>query len=372
MEQNVTEKQKDKIKESSFLTSHKNSILVSFLTSIITLTIAITVYSFNLNAKQYMISPLSHNISTVSTSQNNLSPAVPLSDTKTLGILLLGQGGMGHSGGYLTDAMQLLYINFEKGTISLISIPRDIWITLPNGRGSKINFAFQQSSDFAKKVVSEITGLPVNYYASIDFVGFMRTIGIELKGIDVNVSQRLDDPWYPINGEELNSRGYTTEEVAQISVKYSGFELERQFPCRYEDLHFEKGLVHMEGGDALKYVRSRHGSSEGDVSRGKRQQEVLIGIKNKIFSLETIDNIPTLYEALVQHVQTDISLEISQYFSPLINNSKEFNLVTVNLGPGNVLAASTSTGGAAIFIPKEGTGKWETTQKFIIDQIDND
>lgn len=356
----------------NFLIIHKKYVIISSFTCLTTLIIVLTAYLSNLNSQQYLISP----VPKTKTGQGSfpLNPAVAsnLKDIKSLGILLLGRGGAGHDGGYLTDAIQLLYFDFNNRKVSLISIPRDIWVKLPNGQQNKINTAFNSSPDFAKSVVSEITGLEVNYYVVIDFVGLMRTVGIELNGIDVEVSEVLDDPFYPVAGEENNTCNFSNEKIAQLHKKYSGFELEKQFICRYEHIHFEPGISQMNGGTALKYARSRHGSGAGDVSRGKRQQEVLIAMKNKILSLETINNIPGLYETLVKHVQTDISLDIVQYLSPLFISSKDFKPTTVNLGPGNVLLASTANNGGAIFVPKEGIGKWEKTRLFITNQINKD
>ncbi|MCL5970905.1 MAG: LCP family protein [Patescibacteria group bacterium] len=295
-------------------------------------------------------------------------------DTKTLGILLLGYGGAGHDGGNLTDAIQLLFLDFSKKKVILVSIPRDLWIKLPNGKEAKIN-AFllpgaNNPSETPKSIISTVTGLPVNYFISVDFVGFMRAIGIELKGIDVNVAETLDDPLYPISGEEVNPCGLTPEEIADITEKYSGLERDKQFPCRYEHLHFEKGLVHMEGGDALKYVRSRHGSGEGDISRGKRQQEVLIAIAQKLMSLNALDNTGKFFEQLTKHLKTDIDIKIAEYLTPFLKSAKDFQVVNINLGPANVLTTATSNDKQAIIIPKEGINQWNKVQSYIKEQIE--
>lgn len=359
-----------KIKD--FVIIHKNLIIISLFTCVITLIIAITSYSLYLNSQQQLISPVPN--TTIGQGNFPINPTVAanLKDIKSLGILLLGRGGAGHDGGFLTDAIQFLYFDFNNKKVSLISIPRDIQVKLPNGQQDKINAVFNSNPDYAKSAVSEITGLPVNYYVVIDFVGFMRTVGIELNGIEVTVSEVLDDPFYPVAGEENNTCNFSNEKIAQLHKKYSGFDLEKQFICRYEHIHFEPGISQMNGGTALKYARSRHGSGAGDVSRGKRQQEVLIGMKNKILSLQTINNIPALYESLVKNIQTDINLDIAQYLSPLFLSSKDSKLTTINLGPGNVLSASTVNNGGAVFIPKEGIGKWEKTRLFITNQIYSD
>lgn len=344
---------------------HRKNIAVVFIVALITTVTSLTiVFTPGFTTQQIMVSPLTNQMNSKN-SQNNFILPSNADDVKTLGVLLLGSGGAGHQGGHLTDAMQLLYIDFENSKVSLISIPRDIWIKLPNGQSNKINAAFHVDKNFTKQEISNITGLPVNYFIAIDFVGFTRTIGYELDSIDVEVSQTLDDPWYPTTGEELNTCGLSAEEVHELSLSFSGFELERQFPCRYEHLYFEQGIVHMDGGKAMKYVRSRHGSSEGDVARGKRQQEVLVAMKNKLLTLKTLDNIPALYQQFSTHVQTDIGLDIAQYLTPLLLNSKNYQFIAINLSPTNVLSASTSNTGASILVSKEGNDIWKSTHQFI-------
>jgi anionic cell wall polymer biosynthesis LytR-Cps2A-Psr (LCP) family protein len=207
--------------------------------------------------------------------------------------------------------------------------------------------------------------VPVNYFIGIDFVGFQRLIGGSFKGIEVNVSETLDDPWYPIPGEELNPCGKSPEEIADLTAKLSGFELERQFECRYEHLYFEPGLTHMEGGDALKYVRSRHGSAAGDFSRSQRQHEVLEGIKQKALSLGILDDMPGFFKAASQHVTTDLDLEVVQYLTPAIKAAKDFQVNKIILSTQNVLSSGQSPNGQSILLPKQGLGQWQPVHEFI-------
>ena len=195
-------------------------------------------------------------------------------------------------------------------------------------------------------------------------------MGINLKGIEVDVSETLDDSWYPVRGRELDTCGMTAEEVGDVSAKYSGFELERQFPCRYKHLNFEKGKVSMQGGDALAYVRSRHGSSAGDISRGIRQQEVMLALKKRILSLESLDNLPRFFSDLSKNISTDLDGEAVKYLIPAITKAKEFGVVRINLSTENVLRADSSSAGGAILVPKEGTNRWSAVQKYLKDQIE--
>lgn len=343
-------------------------------------------YIYIYRNRDLLLSPIPQTIIQAAASTETFIKEQINDNLMTLNVLFLGYGGEGHSGGFLTDAIQILHINFSSKKAVLISVPRDLWVNSKTGKETKINSILNETTssslknnptnfistgaDNLKNTLSQITGLKIDYFIAIDFVGFMRTIGIELKGIEVNVAQTLEDPWYPIAGEEVNTCGLTPEEVSSLSSTFSGFELERKFPCRYKHLLFEKGLVHMEGGDALEYVRSRHGSGEGDIARGKRQQEVLIAVKDKFFNTATVDNLLEYYQNFTKHVQTDIGLDIFKHFAPLVLDSKEFTVSSINLAPTNVLSASTSNDKQAILIPKEGKNEWSEVKEFIQEQVD--
>lgn len=307
---------------------------------------------------------------------------INLKSPDSLGILLVGYGGAGHDGGYLTDAIQILHIDFKKSVIALISIPRDLWIKSDKSGEMKINNVLvsaatdkkelvKSGAPAMKQILTQITGLPIHYFIGVDFVGYQRAIGLALKGIEVEVAETLEDPWYPIKGEELNLCGKSPEEMQEVHAKYSGFELERQFECRYKHLLFEKGKVKMQGEQALEYVRSRHGSSEGDVARGKRQQEVLKAVKDRVISLDGFRDLPKFFSEIATHTTTDIDAEIVSNLAPFLKNATKFKIVSINLSPSNVFVNSKSNSGAFIMLPKEGDGKWEDVQTFVQNSIEN-
>jgi polyisoprenyl-teichoic acid--peptidoglycan teichoic acid transferase len=297
-------------------------------------------------------------------------------DLKTLTVLLLGYGGAGHQGGFLTDVIQLVQVDFEKSRINLISVPRDLWVKLPNNKQAKINTAFTLGEDpnkpissggqVAKQMTTAVTGLQIDYFMAVDFVGFKRLIGQELDGLEVNVPETLDDSWYPIKGEELNPCGMTPQEVADLTASYSGFELEKQFECRYEHLYFPQGLVKMEGGDALGYVRSRHGSAGGDFSRSQRQHALLKAIGNKLWSIEALEKAPEFFKKTSKHFTTDIDLEIVKYLVPALRATKNFETKSVVLSTENVFTTSKSSAGAFIVIPKTS---WGNVHSYIQQQL---
>ncbi len=298
---------------------------------------------------------------------------IEVENQDSLTVLLAGYGGAGHQGGFLSDVIQVMHINFLQQKISFISIPRDLYLS----EGYKVNALMSRGMsqkgqindglELMSQKISQITGLPIKYFVGIDFVGFKRTIGNELKSIEVEVSQTLDDPWYPIDGAQLDPCGYSPEEIAQMTANSSGFALESKFTCRYEHIYYPAGKVKMEGHEALAYVRSRHSSS--DYDRSRRQVELLTAIRNKLFELETIKKLPKFYEAMSKHVNSNLDLESAKKLAPLLVDGKEFTIQNINLSPENVLQSSTSQAGAFILLPKAGANQWQGVRDFIKEKI---
>ena len=205
-----------------------------------------------------------------------------------INILLLGYGGEGHDGPYLTDTMVLASINPETKQVALNSIPRDyLW---EEGK-QKINFAFasgyQPRHDFSEAgekaitAVGKITGLEIPYFTSIDFKGFEKAID-RLGGIDVQIDNSFTDSQYP-----NDSFGYLPTLV------------------------FNKGLEKMNGSRALQFVRSRHGTNleDSDIARSKRQAKVLDAFKTKVQDLGILSSSGTindLLNILADHAHTNI------------------------------------------------------------------
>nr|AKQ04347.1 cell envelope-related transcriptional attenuator [uncultured Microgenomates bacterium Rifle_16ft_4_minimus_5036] len=321
------------------------------------------------------------------------APITPFSESaNSYNILLLGYGGAGHPGGTLSDVMMVVNINPESKKITFVSIPRDLWVEMPVSTEKsvkhKINFAYAIGVDnksypdkeskytgvngggeMAKYAAEKVTGLPIHKYAAVDFRGFEKVIDI-LGGVDVGVPETFDDYFYPVQGLEDLSCDKTAEEIASLSVKYSGFELEKQFPCRYERLHFDKGMTHMDGVTALKYVRSRHSDQHGgDFARSERQQSLLLGLRKKLATSGFISKSDEVFDNLATYIQTDIDKDVVKFFLSLPGKPAEYEVKSVNLSTDNVLINAKSSGGEYILIPKSGEGGWGPTHQFIENEL---
>ena len=177
-----------------------------------------------------------------------------------INILLLGMGGANHNGGELTDTIMIASIKPSENEAALLSIPRDLYVQIPDSKiNTKIN-AVKLYGDKSKEangmelissVVQEISGLEIHYYLQLDFQGFIKIID-DLGGIDINLERDLNDPNYP------------------------------NFNNGYDPFYIEKGFHHLDGATALKVARSRH-SKMGDFDRILRQQTIIKTTKQKIF-----------------------------------------------------------------------------------------
>ena len=234
------------------------------------------------------------------------------SDEQRINFVLLGIAGGEHEGPNLSDTIIFASVDLSKSSVTLVSIPRDLWLS---DLDSKINTAYAKGEAkkegggliLAKSAVSKITGQPIDYGLVIDFSGFVKAVNL-MGGLDIEVERTLDDREYPIAGKEDDPCGNAPEELEALATASSQLEA---FPCRYEHLHFDKGLVRMDGDTALKFVRSRHakGSEGTDFARSQRQEKVIRAFMDKAFSLQILANPAKLVgfrDILSESINTDI------------------------------------------------------------------
>jgi LCP family protein required for cell wall assembly len=228
-----------------------------------------------------------------------------------INILFLGIAGKGKAGTNLTDTIMVASLDTKNNQVALFSIPRDFYATIPNdGLQIKINSVYQyglnkydkdsdRSVEVLESVISDMTSLPINYYAILNFDGFEKAIDA-IGGINVMNERDIYDSRYP-------------------GPNYS-----------YETFKLEKGFQHLNGATALKYARERHDDPEGDFGRAKRQQQVMQTTKNKIFSTSTLFNfvaLNRLLDTLGDNVTTDISTAEMESFFEL---SKKLDTNNIN------------------------------------------
>lgn len=294
----------------------------------------------------------------------NLQP-IPTTTQNVFNVLLLGTGDPGHEGVGLTDSIMIIHLDIPNKKVALISIPRDLWIS-----SQKINKVYLSGGfPLVEQAIGTITGLPISNSILIDFNGFTQAID-NIGGIEVNVPKTFDDYYYPIAGKELENCGMSNEQLAAINATLSGFQLEKQYACRYEHLHFDAGKNKMDGQTALKFVRSRHSDQDGnDFARTQRQQALIIGIKDKLLSLDALKKAPSFFDKFIRLVKTDLDKQTTIAIANLIINPKEYQTSQVVLSTTNVLKESTSADHQYILLPKSGDNNWSEIQNYIKNQI---
>lgn len=323
---------------------------------------------------------------------DNLSEeASPTPDpNRPLSILLMGYGGGGHQGGKLTDTMMVVYIQPALRTIHLLSIPRDVWVSLPIIEGQaeqpyKINAAYALGSDdknyrrkpaqftgpagggeLAKYAVHQALGIEVDHFAVLNFASFKKAIDV-LGGIDVRVETTFDDYEYPIDGQEQDTCGKTEEEVAAVTATLSADLAPREFPCRYEHLHFDRGVQHMDGETALKFVRSRHSAQDGnDFGRAARQRNLLIAVKDKVLSINFIPKIIPFISSLSTDFQTDIGFGQMQKLLDAQSEYSSYEIISVPITEkGGVFTPGRSSNGQYVLLPVNGEGQWQVVHDWV-------
>lgn len=304
-----------------------------------------------------------------------------------INVLLLGIGGGTHEGPDLTDTIIFASIDPLKNTVSLISIPRDLWV--PDLK-AKINTAYAIGEEnkkgggllLAKASIEKIIHQNVDYAVRVDFNGFVKAVDM-VGGLDIIVDKSFDDFEYPIEGKEDDPCGHTTDELQSLATASSQLDA---FPCRYEHLHFNAGPMHMDGAAGLKFVRSRHaqGSEGSDFARSKRQEKVIAAFKEKLFSAQTILNpikIANLINVLKDSIDTDIKQDELDDFVRLAEKMKHAKLQSSVLDTGDEAEnrqgllihpdISDEYNNEWVLIPKAGNGDFSEIQAYIACQVEN-
>jgi len=176
-----------------------------------------------------------------------------------------------------SDTMVLLTMDPIAKTAGLLSVPRDLWVAIPGYAHAKINTAHAIGGPtLAVRTVELVIGVPIHYYAVVDFGAFVRFVD-ELGGV------KLDIPY-------------------EIKVD----------PIGDENKILKPGVQTLPGDLALAYARNRS-TGEGDFDRARRQQQVIMGIRDRIIDFEMlptlIEKAPMLYQELVSGVNTNMQLD---------------------------------------------------------------
>lgn len=292
-----------------------------------------------------------------------------------INILLLGMRGENvPGGGLLADTIIVTSIKPAENKVAMISIPRDLYVNSPGTENRiKINAVYAHGMERGKeggiedmkRVVEEISGIPIHYGVSINFKGFTDLVNA-IGGIEIN----LDKPFNELEqfsqesvcdgdkgGVFTNPTGkyqYKKNEKGKIVAQYP--LCTNSNPECGGDFTLPAGLNKLDGEKALCYARARYQSN--DFERAKRQQLVIQKIKDKSMSIGTLsdfEKINGILDALGNNTKTDLEAwEMKQLFSiyQKMQNPEIVQRVLENTEEGLLYSPENSNGAGYILLPR--------------------
>ncbi len=224
----------------------------------------------------------------------------------------------------------IIVVNWDRANdvANVLSVPRDLWVQVPGYGWYKLGQTYSLGAgqggpggpQLVERTLKENLGIEVDDYAAVSLESF-RSIVNRIGGVWVDVPYPLMDNEYPTDD------------------------------YKYKRIYFGTGLQHMDGEEALEYARSRH--EDGDFGRSRRQQQVLIAIRNQLTSITSVPEIPGLIKELRRDVQTDMSTQDMVRLAPAAMGLEMRDIHTHSLDYNN-LEASTSSDGQSILVPIGG------------------
>ena len=228
--------------------------------------------------------------------QSSVSAGNASIGTNRINILLLGSDNDAKFSAPLAQTDIIVTIDPQTKYVGMLSIPRDLWLNVPGIGMHKLDEAFaegwqyvhQGPTPFSNAVglsiltIEQDFGIHIDHYAWVGLDGFIKVIDTA-GGVDINVTHPMVDDTYPNDIQTANA--------------YS-----------YKRLYIPAGPQHMNGIQALEYVRTRHSDLVGDFGRSARQQQVLSQLKTKLDTPGIINDLPQLAQALDGYVKTDMDI----------------------------------------------------------------
>ena len=262
----------------------------------------------------------------------------PLNGSDRVNVLMVGYGGGDHDGAYLADSIQILSIDPETDTTTSIPIPRDLWIegVAAYPQNGKINEVYstgevrgglEAAGDLLADVVSEVSGLDIEHWISIDFQGFREMV-------DAVGGVTVDNP---------RAFSYAVTEAAHRAGQWDRGS-------------FAAGELQLDGRDALMYSRARFTSVQQestDYARSARQARVIGALRSKLGEGGITSILPGLQmmDALEGRMLTNVSAIDLFLLAGHLSADRR-----IELTEGVVLTATTNTIGQYILIPSDWTG----------------
>ena len=236
-------------------------------------------------------------------------------------VLFLGLDRRPGEGGGRTDAIILAHIEPRVRAATLVSIPRDICVANCRTDPFRINSVWQEEGpDALRRRVSNLLGVQVDYWVTLDFNGFKRLVDF-FGGVAIDVESTIYDPAYP-------------------NATDTGFE----------PLHVEAGPNHFNGDMALRYVRTRH--QDGAFAREVRQQQMLLALVEQVISPQTLVDSPAFLRELSNAFESNLPPDLVPSMAKLSMQIGSARTVSGAIRPeDNLVRAVIADNGAFVLQP---------------------
>jgi len=284
-------------------------------------------------------------------------------DQGRVNILLIGNSSddPNHGGANLTDSIMIVSLNTTTNKAFLISVPRDLYVEIPENNYAKINEAYQDGEEdnfsetgypdggagLLEKVIEDKTGLNINYYALINYGAFKDTVDA-LGGITVTINSS-------------NSRGIYDPNISKADGG---------------PLRLSNGTQELDGQTALNLARARgaaggYGLAEGDFSRTANQRLMLVALKDKAASSSTLANpvkISGLLDALGKNVKTDMTTSEARRLYDLSKKIDSANIASASINgteDDRLLTSYRTRTGQSALVPAAGIDDYGDIKAYI-------
>lgn len=270
----------------------------------------------------------------------NKETSIEIENSNDITILLVWRWWWNHDAPDLTDTIIVTKINTKNKIISMISIPRDLYVKYPwdDNYYGRINWVYSrymyQKNDttywmqMLKNKITEITWEEIDYFVNIDFSWFQKIIDT-IWWININIPENFVDYQYP------------------------------DWNWWYKTLVFKKWIWLFDWENALKYTRSRHSTS--DFDRSLRQQQIISAIKDKLtwsYFLTSPLKIKELYQVFIDNVKTDLSLTKMLKIAYSIWTKEEFKISSSNMNDSCFYGSNNCEKWWILYIPDRELFGW--------------
>jgi LCP family protein required for cell wall assembly len=292
-------------------------------------------------------------------SQNTDNNNINTLPKEPVNILFLGVAGDGSRGALLTDTIFITHLNFQSNKMSLISIPRDLWVQVPNtSQNEKINALYSLSNknktsflkatnyNLIQNKIEEITGLKINYVIIFDLQGFSKFVDA-IGGINIYLDKEMIDPRF--------TNPHDSSSIFDLTP----------------------GWHYLDGTTAVKFVRTRY-APNGDFYRIDNQHIIIAALREKITQLSNVWSLMTwlkIYESISNHYITNLDFNTLWNLATVFRNIKSNQiqyLSLTNQAPNNLLVSSSvegmfnnATTSVYILLPKDGFEQYSSIQNYL-------